>query len=684
MDPSSRSASGSDWEVIPVDNSPLARPPASFEPRLHPVRQLVAEHPITIPIPARPLQPPDHSGDALARPSEPGPRSGGPHRSVQTLQESECPRIIALGSHATSLNLPRDLPSLDSPLTHPQMSLGNPRACLTPALQSQRSKRAVQQQPPRVKRSDEITRVRSTSESQAIQALLPQFLICFTCYSELLTRLQSSDHGTQHIMRILDGFSPNTVLRYINCLLTLFTICRNLRINLHTLDDIGLADLLMTGASEAGKFSSMTLKAIRWAWRQFALTCFKDCFSPIVSSFSKTQVVADRRESLPLPLLVLLQWERRILQSASTVSEVLVLGTFLLMAFSGMRFGDVQRIMIHKLQYDGTTLRGVAWKTKTCHTGVPFGIICKGFLSKGSHHWVHKFLTILDEFLEGEDPEQIDFLLPSMSTDADHHHPWAMPYSEALYYLRHFLSLPWRNTPLQFANVTHYTVHGLKSTLLSWSSQLRLDPESRRLQGHHKDPLQSTRLYSRDDVNGSIYVQEAIVQQVQTGWQPHTPLGRGGQLPLQEPKVQLEIYKKDAAERMWKFFTFNTPPDQVLIPELSDDPSSSGESSASSSASSSSSKGAASGPSNKKQAKEITMPVTDEVEMGCYRNTIHVIMQWSATDPSSQSDRIRTACGRFFPAKTVTEHTEWTAASGKALCTHPGCMKGWRTTGTLD
>ena len=135
---------------------------------------------------------------------------------------------------------------------------------------------------------------------------------------------------------------------------------------------------------------------------------------------------------------------------------------------------------------------------------------------------------------------------------------------------------------------------------------------------------------------------------------------------------------------MWKFFTFNTPPDQVLIPELSDDPSSSGESSASSSASSSSSKGAASGPSNKKQAKEITMPVTDEVEMGCYRNTIHVIMQWSATDPSSQSDRIRTACGRFFPAKTVTEHTEWTAASGKALCTHPGCMKGWRTTGTLD
>ena len=107
------------------------------------------------------------------------------------------------------------------------------------------------------------------------------------------------------------------------------------------------------------------------------------------------------------------------------------------------------------------------------------------------------------------------------------------------------MSLPWRKTPLVFGNITHYTIHGLKSTFLSWASQLKLDPESRRLQGHHKDPLKSTRLYSRDDIDGSIFVQETIIQKIQEGWRPHTPLSRGGQLPLQEPQVILESPEKN-------------------------------------------------------------------------------------------------------------------------------------------
>lgn len=92
------------------------------------------------------------------------------------------------------------------------------------------------------------------------------------------------------------------------------------------------------------------------------------------------------------------------------------------------------------------------------------------------------------------------------------------------------------------------TVHGLKSTLLSWASQLRLDPELRRLQGHHKDPLTSTRLYSRDDIDGAIFLQQSIVDKVLDGWRPHTPLARGGQVPLTEPPVFLESFKKGAPE----------------------------------------------------------------------------------------------------------------------------------------
>ena len=103
----------------------------------------------------------------------------------------------------------------------------------------------------------------------------------------------------------------------------------------------------------------------------------------------------------------------------------------------------------------------------------------------------------------------------------------------------------------------HYIVHGLKSTLLSFANQLQLAPELRRLQGKHKDPVQSTRLYSRDDVSGALQLQESIISSVQKSWRPHTPLGRGGQIPILEQSFTLEKFKKDAGDPQWAFFSFH-------------------------------------------------------------------------------------------------------------------------------
>ena len=348
-----------------------------------------------------------------------------------------------------------------------------------------------------------------------------------------------------------------------------------------------MADLLMTGASEVGRFSSMTLKAIRWAFKTFGLTCFEHCFSPIVSSFCKTKFVTERKESLPLPLIVLVQWERRILQSAATPAEILILGTFLVMAFSGMRFGDIQRVMVH------------------------------------------------------------------------------------------------RKTPLVFGNITHYTIHGLKSTFLSWASQLKLDPEPRRLQGHHKDPLKSTRLYSRDDIDGSIFVQETIIQKIQEGWRPHTPLSRGGQLPLQEPQVILESFKKEAVDYQWLFFSFGDPNHVLILPEP--DVSLQSESSSSSSSSDSSASDRTDEPTKKKAIKVplVDFSSVEELEMASYRKTLHVIMRWDDDSNPSGFRSTRTACGKSFPSETVKPHAEIPQDSNIKFCTHPGCRKGWMALGAL-
>ena len=675
------------WEALGIDpeleseaNQPLPRPVFSDGPRIAPKHQLNRSV-------ANPKQPPairrlPLSGDALERPLQQPSRSSGSFRNVAELQPSALVKPEFTHTSIQSLMLPRDLPELQkssSKIVNQIPAVAKPSnvAKSQPAAPLKRPRTAPAGKP------QDITRIRHSSESIAVKSLIPAFLQLYVWYSDLLTRLQNSDNGQSHLLRILDGFSPNTMLRYLNCLLSFGELCKNLRISLADLDDIKMADLLMTGASEVGRFSSMTLKAIRWAFKTFGLTCFEHCFSPIVSSFCKTKFVTERKESLPLPLLILVQWERRVLQSAATPAEILILGTFLVMAFSGMRFGDIQRVMVHRMQFDGKTLRGVSWKTKTCNSGVPFGVVCTGFLSKGSHHWVYKFLTCLDSMLALADSGQIDFLLPDVSDPASPLMLSAMPYSTALYFFRHFMSLPWRKTPLVFGNITHYTIHGLKSTFLSWASQLKLDPESRRLQGHHKDPLKSTRLYSRDDIDGSIFVQETIIQKIQEGWRPHTPLSRGGQLPLQEPQVILESFKKEAVDYQWLFFSFGDPNHVLILPEP--DVSLQSESSSSSSSSDSSASDRTDEPTKKKSIKVplVDFSSVEELEMASYRQTLHVIMHWDEDSNLSGFRSTRTACGKSFPSETVKPHAEIPQDSNIKFCTHPGCRKGWMALGAL-
>lgn len=55
---------------------------------------------------------------------------------------------------------------------------------------------------------------------------------------------------------------------------------------------------------------------------------------------------------------------------------------------------------------------------------------------------------------------------------------------------------------------------------------------------------QSTTLYSRDDVNGALKLQQTIIDKVRDQWKPSTPMGRGGQAPILEPVFTIEKFLK--------------------------------------------------------------------------------------------------------------------------------------------
>ena len=77
-------------------------------------------------------------------------------------------------------------------------------------------------------------------------------------------------------------------------------------------------------------------------------------------------------------------------------------------------------------------------------------------------------------------------------------------------------------------------VHSAKATVLSWARQLHLDPELRRIQGHHRGSGSdlSLRLYSRDDIAPMILLQRQIIDRIRSGFRPLQSLHRGASAPL--------------------------------------------------------------------------------------------------------------------------------------------------------
>jgi hypothetical protein len=145
---------------------------------------------------------------------------------------------------------------------------------------------------------------------------------------------------------------------------------------------------------------------------------------------------------------------------------------------------------------------------------------------------------------------------------------------------------------------------------------------------------------------------------------------------MEEPSFQLQRFAKDAPAYAWKYFQFHLKP-EVPVETIDlfepSDASDSGETDSSSSSSSSSSEQPV--PPATQQGEECA----DEIFGALHRSMWHVSME----APAEHLDEIRTACGRRFPIAPITSLAEVSLTPGQSLCSHPGCRKGWKTTGFL-
>ena len=542
--------------------------------------------------------------------------------------------------------------------------------------------------------SIQLTRSKLASDNPFLVGLFTNLLQLFGVSSAVYVSLQSSPYADEHRKRLLNNYAATTSFRYLQAVQKFARVTAQLGLDMHTLSESQLADVLtvmrLSKSCETDRdvcSGNFTIKALRW-WHKIAgVSHLMICFSPLVDSFLKTKLSKDRREAPPLPLWVIFQWERRILQGASTTYEVMMLGAFLLITWAGLRFADAQRLNIGSLVFNFQELRGLVWRSKTMAAGHPFGAQAAGLCSKGTYTWLFKFLQTWDQVMTSLQVQQskVDFLIPSMEPNGTFQVFEPLNYAETTRIFREMLLTPWKKFqdqhPLAHLQQT-YTLHSMKATLLSFGPQLgSLVSDSDRLrQGHHQDPKHSLNLYGRDSVWGSLRYQSTIIMEIQKGWRPKTAQHRGGQFPLTEPSVTLERFQKTAPDYLFQWLPFSKSEDpQEILPEPEVEQLDSDNESSSTSSQ---------GDSSSSEELESTARTTalvpdsgqaDEAVFAKHRKVTHAMVATtddSDSRPFHRNHYWKAACG----ARMLHSETEFLEdlQPPVAFCQHAGCKKIWK------
>ena len=291
-----------------------------------------------------------------------------------------------------------------------------------------------------------------------------QCLLCVEKFNAALTKLgnssslrwnvSQSEYRDEHLRRVLSKFASTTILRYLAAWERFLSALESMQIDVATLTPIQVADAIITlslprkSDIESGCGCIMSIKSLRWAASAMLVhSVYAVAWDPVISSFYLNKIPREKKEALPLLLYHAIQIERKLLLASTTESEIMLLGGLLLFMWGSLRFSDGQRVFLDSLEYDGLSLRGVCYQTKTSNQGTPFAVLSSGFLSHGSHSWLLRYLQVLDAAVMKHRATYPDIVLPaSLLLQLDPSGAISFPlqgadYASALRWLRRALEL---------------------------------------------------------------------------------------------------------------------------------------------------------------------------------------------------------------------------------------------------
>ena len=147
--------------------------------------------------------------------------------------------------------------------------------------------------------------------------------------------------------------------------------------------------------------------------------------APLSGAFRQNpETTAAGKEALPLQMAVVAAFERRACWAEAPRWEIIVLDSYLIMIWGGLRWSCLQRTSPSSLVLDNHALRGVTWRSKAPRLSQPFGLWTFGLTTHPSERgWGACWLQCVAEWVRGlccqaAPNVMVDYLLSAMHEGA--------------------------------------------------------------------------------------------------------------------------------------------------------------------------------------------------------------------------------------------------------------------------
>lgn len=369
-------------------------------------------------------------------------------------------------------------------------------------------------------------------------------------FSLLFQKTADSRYQDEHVSNVLSNYNQISTARHLQVWQQFAEWCEPFGFHPANISTSFLLDFIYeaTYQIKQHKFSMKSLiQSLKFVAHQAEVSKLVELLNaPVVNGYvSSTKKPQNPREVFPLPFHVPIAFEEYIQDTRRPPSSRLLLGCFLFMFWTGLRFQDLQRTKPSSISLSDGILRTVCELSKSGQPQPAACIACGfttlTFTSGWGYIWYDLIQQWISTLQEKAPSFELDFIFPEVQGEGPIDPtliPRPMVYSKAASILRHVAKQPFMSPPYTTAEVTTLTVHSAKSALISAAKQLDLSTHWIAEQGHHRGKRTLGDRYSRDDTIYQLLLQKEIICKCKLGWRPMTPQARGGQHPIaQRPFV---------------------------------------------------------------------------------------------------------------------------------------------------